>query len=328
MELRMARVTDHNALMRAILLIGLTVYLFKLVLTGDIEQYIHPKFTWFTASAGIGMLAMAGGQLLRGLRGVTGAIAPMRTGLYLVYTVVICAGFVIPPFTFGADLASKQGLNLTQRATKAYAMSQALPTVAEVPTQSPAPVTKPAPSTGGDTTPPPADSTAVGSTDTSVDAPGSPPPQGAALPGQDTATPAPSHEPVPPALPKPGMAQLVNGVAAITPKNFWPWMNELYGTPAKYAGTPITMEGFVFYPPGAGPEEFAITRLVVTCHVAHAYPDGLLVTLPGTPRPAEDSWFLAEGVLELTTFQEQETLRIKLDRLTAIPRPSDPYIYP
>lgn len=114
----------------------------------------------------------------------------------------------------------------------------------------------------------------------------------------------------------------------VTPQNFVPWMNELYGKPAQYAGKRVSLDGFVFIPPDVKPEEFAITRLVVTCHVAHAFPDGLLAVFPGKERPPQDSWFRAEGVLELFKYQGADTLRIKLDKLTPIEKPADPYIYP
>jgi uncharacterized membrane protein YraQ (UPF0718 family) len=73
---------------------------------------------------------------------------------------------------------------------------------------------------------------------------------------------------------------------------------------------------------------FTVTRLVVTCHVAHAYPDGLLAYIPGKPRPAQDTWHRVEGVLEPHTFKGASVLRIRVDKLTPIPKPADPYVYP
>lgn len=330
MELRMARQIDWNALMRAVLLIAMTIWLLKLAVTGTIRDYIHPKFTWFTASAGLGMLVMAAGQLLRGLRGVTSP-APLRSRLFFVYTLVICTGFLLQPYSFGADLASKQGLNITNRESKGKLTAKAVPAAGSMAGGAAQPAgAQPA---GGSAADIQSGSGAGSGTEPqggSSDGGGS-----AAIPPAEppaTAPPpapsAPDHEPVAPPNPKPGQVQLVNNTAVITPQNFWNWMNELYGNPAAYTGKRVTMDGFVFYPPGAGSEEFAVTRLVVTCHVAHAYPDGLLAVRPGVDRPAEDTWYRVEGLLEMSAFQGQPTLRIKIEQLTAIAKPSDPYIYP
>jgi len=120
----------------------------------------------------------------------------------------------------------------------------------------------------------------------------------------------------------------VNNTVNVTTKNFVNWMNELYKSPAAYAGKRVVLEGFVFHPPDTQPEEFALTRLVVTCHVAHAFPDGLLTYLPEQERPAQDEWYRAEGVLEFTVHKGMQTLRIRVDRWTPVPQPEDPYIYP
>ncbi|HYG60398.1 MAG TPA: DUF1980 domain-containing protein, partial [Symbiobacteriaceae bacterium] len=69
MEWRESR--DYNPLVRAILLLGLAAFLVKLIVTGEIRLYIHPRFTWFTATAAVGMSLMALGQLIRAVSGAT-----------------------------------------------------------------------------------------------------------------------------------------------------------------------------------------------------------------------------------------------------------------
>ncbi|MFZ5814811.1 MAG: DUF1980 domain-containing protein, partial [Bacillota bacterium] len=150
LELRMARIRDNNALMRAVLLLALTGFLVKLVMTGQLQQYIHPRFTWFTASAAIGLTLMAAGQLRRWLRGTVGHLPSFRYRLYTAMAAVICTGFLLQPHTFGSDLAAKQGLNVTNRSSgRAENTSPALaaesPSApAPTPGSSPAP-TQPAP---------------------------------------------------------------------------------------------------------------------------------------------------------------------------------------
>ncbi|MFZ5824913.1 MAG: TIGR03943 family putative permease subunit [Bacillota bacterium] len=309
LDLRMARIRDLNALMRAVLLLAWTAFLAKLVLQGELSQYIHPKFTWFTSSAGIGLFLMAIGQLRRWFRGTTGGVARFRYRLYAAVTAVVCTGFLLQPHTFGADLATKQGLNVTNRSTGRKAATAP---------EAPATATAPEPSAGeqvGASTPPastPPASTPPASTPPASTPPASTPP--ASTPGAAAKEPAPA----PP----------VGEVLQITPQNFVQMMFELYDYPEKYAGKRVVMEGFVFHPPDLTGSDFAVVRLVVTCHVAHAYPDGLVAYLPGQERPKQDLWYRVEGQLEPWTYREKTTLKLKIERATPLEKPADPYVYP
>lgn len=294
LDLRMGRERDGNALIRAVLLLALTGFLAKLVLRGELPQYIHPKFTWFTASAGLGLSLMALGQLRRWWRGNAGMIAPFRYGLYTAVTAVICGGFLLQPHTFGADLAAKQGLNVTNRSAGRPAVS--------VPATAPA-ASDPSPQTPG------------------PESPAHPP-----AAGEPAATLLP-EPPTPPAA-TPPVADIRERID-LTPQTYMQTMADLYDFPERHAGKRIAMEGFVFYPPDVAADQFALVRLVVTCHVAHAYPDGLVAYFPGqSERPQQDSWHRLEGILEPFTYRDKVTLRLKIEQATPIEAPADPYVYP
>lgn len=306
MELQMRRETDYNALLRAILLVAMTFFLARLLYTGDIKSYIHPKFIWFTATAGIGFVLMAAGQLRRAFKGVA-VHPPLRSRLYIALTAVLCVGFLLRPHEFGADLAAKQGLNLTNRSgnrsVQAAAPATAPPTPA--PGQQPAqPVTPPAGQ------PPQSDPSA-----------GALPPAGQPEAGATQTGPA-----QPPLYGKAAL-QLVDNTAHIKADNFARWMMEIYDNHEKYAGKRVVYEGFTYHPPDAGPAEFGVLRLIVTCHVAHASPDGFLAIYPGNTRPAQDTWHRVEGVLEPIMWKGQSTVRLRVEKLTPIPKPDDPYVY-
>lgn len=306
LDLRMARIRDLNALMRAVLLLALTGFLTKLVLKGELAQYIHPKFTWFTASAGFGLLLMAIGQLRRWYRGNNGGVPRIRYRLYTAVTAVICAGFLLQPHTFGADLATKQGLNVTNRSSGRKVTTA--PAVAAT-----------APATGADGAGP-------------AQAPTGSAGQGPEAPTGTSVTPPESSAPetaVPPKLePEPAPPVEAGSVIQITPQNYVEMMFELYDYPEKYAGKRAVIEGFVFHPPDIPGPDFAVVRLVVTCHVAHAYPDGLVAYLPGQERPKQDLWYRVEGQLEPWIYREKTTLKLKIDKATPLEQPPDPYVYP
>jgi len=313
LELRMVRYRDGNALMRGILLLALTALLARLIATGEIANYIHPRFTWFTGSAGLGFLLMAVAQFRRALRGVTGSVPELRTGLYTAVTLMVCVGFLIRPHIFGADLAAKQGINLTNRSTSGSGLAAKPPAPVEKPAMAnPTPTPTPDPTGKAPVDP-------VGGT------------AGEAVSGAIPTLTPPAAEHAPPPLNMYGgePPKLEGDTIMITKQNFAPWMVELYENPTKYFGKKLSMDGFVFTPEHVAADQFTIVRLVVTCHVAHAFPDGLLTSpLEGGQKPKENSWFRAEGVLGPITLGGQQTIRLTLTSLTSIAQPSDPYIYP
>lgn len=283
------RETDWNALMRAVLLMAFTALVVRLFVSGDITMYIHPKFSWFTATAGFGMVLMAAGQFAKALRGAPAGV-PLRGGLYLAFAAVLATGFLLRPHTFGADLATKQGLNITSLAT----ISPTPQPPAPAQTAEPAP---PVPAATGSSVQP------------------APP------------APTPASPPITLAAPRAGAVAESPVALAITSDNFVTSMVAIYGSHPQWAGKRISVEGFVFSPTDLPPDEFGFARLVVTCHVAHAAPQGFVAYYPGGRRPADDTWHHIEGVLEPTMYQGESTLRLRVEKITPIPKPPDPYVY-
>lgn len=305
---------DWGAALRALLLLAFAAGVFALVWTGRIKLYIHPRFAPYTlmAAAMLAIMALVEAERFR---------APARAGgggdgwgRYAVFLAPLLLGLAIPPATFGADLAARQGVNLTAR-----------------PATAPGPV------------PPPPDAAAEGAVALPAAAPAAaapaprapatepeiqviPPTAGA--PPDAAAAPAAGAAPAPPArYRQPPAPALVNGRIVLDEQNFAAWLVEIYDNPGKYAGKPLQMTGFVFRPEGLAPGEFVLARLIVTCHVAHAAPGGLLVAWPRGDELEADSWYRLEGVLEVSQYQGQDTVRVRAERLTPVERPGDPYIW-
>jgi putative membrane protein len=309
---------DGGALLRALLLFLIATFLVYLIQSGLIRYYIHPRFTWFTWVATGGICLMASSQLLRFLTVRGGEHPPVAAGLYGALALVVAVGYVLPPHKFGADLAQRQGINLTDRragGTVNAGLGPDQPAV-NLPSTSPGVPTE----TSGN--PPVA---------------GQPPAGGASGSKADAGTASPSTPanaspaPAPPASGQPGKyaLQIEGDRIIITPRNYMRSMIELYDHPEKYVGMKVAYDGFVLYPPDAGPLDWTLVRLVVTCHVAHAYPDGLLIVRDGlTERPAQDAWLRVDGVLEPYVYKGQKVIRLRATSLQPISAPADPYVYP
>ncbi|MGB3135941.1 MAG: TIGR03943 family protein [Nodosilinea sp.] len=108
------------------------------------------------------------------------------------------------------------------------------------------------------------------------------------------------------------------------------WVRTLnvYPEPDAYAGQEAAVSGFVTHIPGWPNNFVMISRFVLTCCAADAYPVGLPVVLPAnTPRPAPDTWLAVRGTMETTTLDGKRQLAIGDPTLTEIPEPRTPYEY-
>ncbi len=321
---------DWGAAARGLFLLAFATGVFALVFSGDIKLYIHPRFAPYSLMAAVLLVLMALAQFER-FRAPGEDLPLLRWGRYAPFLVPLVLGLALPPATFGADLAAKQGVNLTARGRHGGPAAATAPAPAD-----------PAPA-GSDTRPetapvippaagPPASTAGAPSTAASGAAPAGAipeviPPTVAAPPA--TARPEAAASPPPPAAAdgQHRAPALVNGQVVLDDKTFAPWLLAIYGNQAAYVGKPVQMTGFVFRPEGLTPEQFVLARLIVTCHVAHAAPDGFLVAWPQAEQLQTDSWYRLEGVFEMGEYQGQDTLQIRVRTLTPVEKPADPYIY-
>ncbi|HEY9674263.1 MAG TPA: TIGR03943 family protein [Waterburya sp.] len=107
------------------------------------------------------------------------------------------------------------------------------------------------------------------------------------------------------------------------------WVRTLavYPEPDAYTGQPAKVQGFVVH--SKLPSQYLlISRFVITCCAADAYPVGLPVKLNGT-RDAYpvDSWQEVTGRMITETLEGKRQLVIEASSLKKIPKPANPYYY-
>lgn len=107
------------------------------------------------------------------------------------------------------------------------------------------------------------------------------------------------------------------------------WVRTLnvYPEPDAYTGQKVDVTGFVIHPPNWPADYFMISRFVLTCCAADAYPVGLPVHWTSGPRPEPDSWFQVVGQMGTDTLEGKRQLVIAASTLTAVPVPRNPYEY-
>ncbi len=108
------------------------------------------------------------------------------------------------------------------------------------------------------------------------------------------------------------------------------WVRTLavYPEPDAYIGQQAKVQGFVVHPPNMPSQYLLISRFVITCCAADAYPVGLPVKINGNrdTYPA-DSWQEVEGRMISETLDGKRQLVIEASSLKKIPKPANPYYY-
>ena len=110
------------------------------------------------------------------------------------------------------------------------------------------------------------------------------------------------------------------------------WVRTLsvYPDPDTYVGQKVNVIGFVVYPPNNQlPEEyFLLSRFVVTCCAADAYPVGLPVKLTENRKAyPPDTWLEVAGQMIAEERGGNRQLTIQASALKKVPQPEKPYEY-
>ncbi|MDE5089358.1 MAG: TIGR03943 family protein [Trichodesmium sp. St16_bin2-tuft] len=110
------------------------------------------------------------------------------------------------------------------------------------------------------------------------------------------------------------------------------WIRTLnvYPEPDAYNGQKVEVTGFVIYPKGLSDQYLWISRFILTCCAADAYPVGLPVKLPPSitrSKYPQDSWFKVKGKMITGEFNGQRKLTILPTEIESIPKPKNPYDY-
>jgi uncharacterized repeat protein (TIGR03943 family) len=108
------------------------------------------------------------------------------------------------------------------------------------------------------------------------------------------------------------------------------WIRTLnvYPEPDAYAGQPVKVQGFVVHPPDLPSQYFLLSRFVITCCAADAYPVGLPVKVRENREAYPvDTWLEIEGKMITETLDGKRKLTIEASSLKKIPEPQNPYFY-
>lgn len=138
------------------------------------------------------------------------------------------------------------------------------------------------------------------------------------------------HNTVPAApLPPAEKFELDNGIIVMNNDNFSPWLAELYTNADKWAGTKITISGFVWKDGELfKPDEFALARMMMVCCAADMQPVGILAQWVETAALSEGEWVQLSGILSKKPYNDGFDPIIIVEKIEKISRPQREFIYP
>ncbi|NEP14782.1 MAG: TIGR03943 family protein [Symploca sp. SIO2C1] len=108
----------------------------------------------------------------------------------------------------------------------------------------------------------------------------------------------------------------------------WARTLNIYPEPDTYTGQAVKVKGFVVHPPELPPKYLLVSRFVITCCAADAYPVGLPVKLKvNKDKYPVDSWIEVEGKMITENLEGKRQLTIEASSIEKIDEPDNPYNY-
>ncbi|MFV5313620.1 TIGR03943 family putative permease subunit [Priestia megaterium] len=295
---------------RGILLIGFSLLMFKLILTGKIIQFIAPKMMPFILfSSGtfflLGIIQIWRSSLNKDSSCECGhdhtEKGKIRTTLiYSLFLLPIMTGFLFSNHTLDSSVAVKRGLNFavnkpdTQQQTRGDKNISATNSELEKDTN---------------------DLLSGNSDDTPKNVPT-------------------THQ---------------NGIAAkVAPKGFYellekklleqtkisindtayiPVMSIIESNTEQFIGKKIEVNGFVYREKGFKDSQFVVARFGISCCAADASVYGLLSTLENASALKKDTWVHIKGIIQKTTYNGENVPYIQVQQIESIDQPDSPYVY-
>lgn len=124
--------------------------------------------------------------------------------------------------------------------------------------------------------------------------------------------------------------QAFRGSANTEDKSIIDWVRTLtvYPEPDAYTGQKAKVQGFVIHPPELPDQYLLISRFVLTCCAADAYPVSLPVKLTQSRNAYKpDTWLEIEGQMITETLASKRQLVVAAKSLKPIQEPKNPYDY-
>lgn len=95
-----------------------------------------------------------------------------------------------------------------------------------------------------------------------------------------------------------------------------------------FTGKQIKISGFIYREDGLQPDQFIVGRMAMTHCIADIAPYGIIAETSDAQNYADDSWVTITGTIASTNYHEQTMIKILVQSIEPAEQPTIPYIYP
>lgn len=94
-----------------------------------------------------------------------------------------------------------------------------------------------------------------------------------------------------------------------------------------FVGKEIELIGFVFKEPDLKADQFVVARFAISCCIADSTVFGIIASADMSHPVSTDEWIRTTGVISKTTVDDWELPMIQVTEIERIDQPEDPYVY-
>ncbi|QYR23631.1 TIGR03943 family protein [Paenibacillus sp. sptzw28] len=330
MEDRTERRLIVHHVIRALILGSIAFYIAHLQLTNNLTLYIAPRMTIYVKLASLGLYLVAVIQIYHAFRlwnrqeeepeegcSCEHDPAPHSLGrnllVYGLFVIPLAAVFFTPDTTIGSSMAANKGFNLS--ASSVIKQKESQSASAEVAYASASVTTN----TSGAAVISTPDAGSPGQSAAKQQSPGSGDAKLEKLfPGDEFTE----------AYAKLGIQLYKQPVVEVKEKNYMETLTAVDLYLDNFIGKKLSIKGFVYRDDTLKENQFILGRFAVQCCTADALPYGVMVDFPEANHYDKDSWLNMTGTVSKTTYNGQEIILLKADKIEKIKPADDPYVYP
>lgn len=281
----------YHRYIRGIILIGLAMLLFKLLVTGNIYNFIAPKMIKFTYIAFVVILLLGSLQVWRDGREKQDDCncckhhTALKSGMksffvYVVFVVPIISAFLFGSVTIDGSLAGKRGMTQSVQARSMEKNEkegiQANSNWKEI------------------------------------------------LVDQDETSNLKVTDQVEEQLEK---SMLGQRKIQVEDKDYVQTMSIIGQDVKGFKGKEITFSGFIYNDKDVPGDKAVVARYGITCCIADASVWGMIVAGENVKKLPQETWVKITGLLDETTYKGTLFPLVKVNKVEKINKPTDPYVY-
>ncbi|MCU5459662.1 TIGR03943 family protein [Bacillus cereus] len=277
----------YHRYIRGIILIGLAMLLFKLLVTGNIYNFIAPKMIKFTYTAFVVILLLGSLQVWGDEREEQDncnccvhhrelKLGLKRYFVYVLFVVPIISAFLFGGVTIDGSLAGKRGMNQSVQA-RSMEKNEKEGIQANFDWKE-----------------------------------------------QDETSNLKANDQVESQLEK---SMLGQREIQVEDKDYVQTMNAIGQDVNGFKGKEITFSGFIYNDKDVTGDKAVVARYGITCCIADASVWGMIVAGENVKKLPEETWVKITGLLDETTYKGTLFPLVKVSKVEKINTPTDPYVY-